>query len=48
MTLSSWNDTQTKQTVLDFLAAAGDEDSPDYIPPIDRIAAFDNDGTLVG
>ena len=46
MPLSSWNDTQTKQTVLDFLAAAGNENSEDYIPPADRIAAFDNDGTL--
>lgn len=46
MTLSSWNDTQTKQSVLHFLAATGDENSPDFILPADRIAAFDNDGTL--
>lgn len=46
MTLNSWNDTQTKQNILDFLAAAGDEKSPAYIAPADRIAAFDNDGTL--
>lgn len=44
--LESWNDTQTKQSILDFVAAASDEDSPDYIPPAERIAAFDNDGTL--
>jgi phosphoglycolate phosphatase-like HAD superfamily hydrolase len=46
MTLPSWNDTQTKQNILDFVAAAGDENSPAYVPPADRIAAFDNDGTL--
>lgn len=46
MTLESWNNTQTKQAILDFVAAASDENSPDYIPPAERIAAFDNDGTL--
>jgi phosphoserine phosphatase len=46
MSLSSWNETATKQAILDFLARAGDENSPDYIPPVERIAAFDNDGTL--
>lgn len=46
MTLPSWNDTAAKQAILDFLARAGDEHSPDFIPPAERIAAFDNDGTL--
>lgn len=46
MTLKSWNNTQPKQAILDFVAAASDENSPDYIPPAERIAAFDNDGTL--
>jgi phosphoglycolate phosphatase-like HAD superfamily hydrolase len=46
MYLSSWKETTTKQAILDFLARAGDENSPDYIPSADRIAAFDNDGTL--
>jgi phosphoglycolate phosphatase-like HAD superfamily hydrolase len=31
---------------LDFVTAAGDESSAGYVPPADRIAAFDNDGTL--
>jgi len=44
--LPSWNDTQTKQIILDFVAETSDENSPDYIPPAERIAAFDNDGTL--
>jgi phosphoserine phosphatase len=46
MTLKSWNDTPTKQAILDYVAAAADESSPEYVPPADRIAAFDNDGTL--
>ena len=46
MTLRSWNDTPTKQAILDYVAATSDESGPDYIPPADRIAAFDNDGTL--
>jgi phosphoserine phosphatase len=46
MTLPSWNDTQTKQAILDFVAKTNNENSPDYIPPAGRIAAFDNDGTL--
>jgi len=46
MTLNSWNDTTNKQTILEFVNKTADEKSPDYIPPADRIAAFDNDGTL--
>ena len=46
MSLPSWNDTPNKQAILDFLARTSDENSPEYIPPADRIAAFDNDGTL--
>ena len=46
MSLPSWNDTQTKQAILDYVAKISDENSPDYIPPAERIAAFDNDGTL--
>jgi phosphoglycolate phosphatase-like HAD superfamily hydrolase len=46
MFLPSWNDTPSKQAILDFLAAATAEGSLDYIPPAERIAAFDNDGTL--
>ena len=46
MTLESWNNTDSKQAIVDFLAAIGDENSPEYIPPAERIAAFDNDGTL--
>ena len=46
MSLASWKETKTKQTILNFVAAAADVNSPAYVPPAERIAAFDNDGTL--
>ena len=45
-TLSLWRDTATKQSILDFVAAITDGNNPHYIPPAERIATFDNDGTL--
>ena len=44
--LPSWQDTPTRQAILDFVAAVMDESSPTYVPPVARIAVFDNDGTL--
>ena len=44
--LPSWNDGRTKQSILDFVAAVTREGSPDFVPPPERIATFDNDGTL--
>jgi hypothetical protein len=44
--LPSWNDGATKQAILDFVAAVTREGSPDFVPPAERIATFDNDGTL--
>jgi len=46
MTLPSWNDTPTKQAILDFITRSSTEDDSLFIPTADRIAAFDNDGTL--
>jgi len=46
MSLPSWNDTPTKQAILDFMTSTNDKNSPRYIPLSDRVAAFDNDGTL--
>jgi phosphoglycolate phosphatase-like HAD superfamily hydrolase len=43
--LPSWNEGPTKQAVLDFVKRATTE-GPDFVPEADRIAAFDNDGTL--
>ena len=44
--LSSWNKGPAKQAILEFVAAVTDENSNDYVAPADRIATFDNDGTL--
>jgi phosphoserine phosphatase len=44
--LPSWNDGAAKQAVLDFVAAATDEGDDGFVPPEDRIATFDQDGTL--
>jgi phosphoglycolate phosphatase-like HAD superfamily hydrolase len=46
MVLPSWNDTSTKQAILEFVARVTDEQGADYVPPAERIATFDNDGTL--
>ncbi|MCS6846039.1 MAG: haloacid dehalogenase-like hydrolase [Caldilineales bacterium] len=44
--LPSWRNTPTKQAILDFVARVTDETSSQYVPPAERIAVFDNDGTL--
>ena len=44
--LPSWNEGKTKQSIIDFVEKTTKEGSPDFVPPEQRIAAFDNDGTL--
>jgi len=44
--LPSWNDGASKQSILSFVAAVSREGSPDFVPAPQRIATFDNDGTL--
>ena len=44
--LSSWEDSATKQTIVDFVANVTDSNSEGFVPSADRIATFDNDGTL--
>jgi phosphoserine phosphatase len=44
--LTYWNVTAPRQAILDFLAAVTDPQSPRFVAPEDRIATFDNDGTL--
>jgi hypothetical protein len=44
--LPSWNDGPTKQSIMDFVAKVTKEGSPDFVPLEERIATFDNDGTL--
>jgi len=45
-TLPSWRDGPTKQAIVDFVERTTKPGSPDFIAPADRIAVFDNDGTL--
>src|SRR5499425_82 len=44
--LPSWNEGPAKQAILDFVRATVDRSSPTYVVPEERIAAFDQDGTL--
>jgi phosphoglycolate phosphatase-like HAD superfamily hydrolase len=44
--LTSWNDGPAKQAILDFVRATTDPSSKDFVRPEERIAAFDQDGTL--
>jgi len=44
--LPSWNDGTAKEAILYFVNAVTDKNSKDYVEPAQRIATFDNDGTL--
>jgi|ERR1700752_846254 len=44
--LKSWNQGAAKQSIIDFVNKVTKEGSKDFVPPEDRIAVFDNDGTL--
>ena len=44
--LPSWNDGPARSSIVDFVARVTQEDGPDFVPPPERIATFDNDGTL--
>ncbi|MFO7708948.1 MAG: HAD family hydrolase [Desulfobacterales bacterium] len=44
--LPSWNDTAPKQAIVAFVAKVTKQNSPDFVPVPERIAVFDNDGTL--
>ena len=44
--LSAWRDGAAKRAILDFVARVTTVGHPDFVPPTDRIAVFDNDGTL--
>jgi len=45
-TLPSWNDGKSKTNIVSYVKAVTDKNSSDFIPVVDRIAVFDNDGTL--
>jgi phosphoglycolate phosphatase-like HAD superfamily hydrolase len=44
--LPSWNEGPVKEKLLDFVERVTTKGSPDFVAPDDRIATFDNDGTL--
>jgi len=46
--LPSWNDGKAKESIVSFVAKVTKEGSPDFVLPAERIATFDNDGTLWG
>ncbi len=44
--LASWNDGPVKAAIVDFVDRVSRQGGPDYVAPHDRVATFDNDGTL--
>ncbi|WP_376985809.1 HAD family hydrolase [Bosea sp. R86505] len=46
--LPSWNNGQSKQAIRAFVRKISKPGTPDFVPPAQRIATFDNDGTLWG
>jgi hypothetical protein len=44
--LPSWNDGARKQAIIEFVARVTRQGGPDFVPPAERIAVSDNDGTL--
>ena len=44
--LPSWNDTAPKAAIVEFVEKVSKDGSPDFVPEPERIAVFDNDGTL--
>ena len=45
-TLPSWKDTASRKAIVAFVENVCDRSSSDYVPPAERVAVFDNDGTL--
>ena len=44
--LPSWNDSPSREAIVDFVERVTADGGPDFVPPAERIATFDNDGTL--
>ena len=44
--LPSWNDGAAKKAIVDFVQATTTQGGPQFVPPAERIATFDQDGTL--
>jgi hypothetical protein len=44
--LVSWNDGAARQALVEFVSRVTEPGNPDFVPPLERITVFDNDGTL--
>src|SRR5687768_10410088 len=44
--LPSWNEGETRETIIGFVSNITNPNSPTYLPPEKRIAVLDNDGTM--
>jgi hypothetical protein len=44
--LRSWNDTAARRAIVGFVETVTSRDGPGYLPSEERVAVFDNDGTL--
>jgi phosphoserine phosphatase len=44
--LPSWNEGSAKKAIVEFVAQVTKEAGPEFVPPAERVAVFDNDGTL--
>ena len=44
--LPSWNEGAAKKAIVEFVQTTTTQDSPNFVPPAERIATFDQDGTL--
>jgi haloacid dehalogenase-like hydrolase len=44
--LPSWNDGDAKKAIVEFVTKVTTQGSADFVPPVERVATFDNDGTL--
>src|SRR5262245_64338300 len=44
--LPSWNEGAAKKSIVEFVKAVTTKGGKDYVPPAERVATFDNDGTL--
>ena len=44
--LPSWRAGQARRAIVRFVEMITSRDDPDYVPPSERVAVFDNDGTL--
>jgi hypothetical protein len=44
--LRSWNHAAARQAIMRFVETVTSRDGPGYVPPEERVAVFDNDGTL--